>query len=167
MDENSLAIGKLPAQRIAEEVGNDPDRFADLMRSVLYGDVRTAQLAATPMAIVIEASPGLAMPWLARMLALLDRPAHPTVYRSVMRSLQFAPLPKRLEARIFDKMLAWIADPARDIAPRAFAITAALRIVRPYPELANELRLVLEDVMSTGPGPAVVHRAKMAMRELE
>lgn len=161
-----LDRGKRPAHVLAEWAQDGPGRFAELMHLVLKGDARTAQLAATPMTIAIEAAPDLATPWLTRMLALLDAPAHPTVYRSVMRSLQFAPLPEHLHARILDKMLAWINDPTRDIAPRAFAISVALRIVEWHPPLASELKAHLEVLERTSPGPALRVRLRKGSRQL-
>ena len=160
-----LTLGKEAAQRMAEWARNDPRTFADLMHLVLKGDARTAQLASTPMALAIEAAPELATPWLSRILVLLDSQTHPTVYRNVMRSLQFAPLPQHLQARIFDKAIAWITDPTKDLAPRAFAITTAHRIARLHPELTAEFKLVLQDVLCTCPGPAVACRAKKAMQD--
>ena len=153
--------------RIAEHIGADPDRFAVLMRCLLRETPRIVQRAAWPMGMVCEAHPELAVPWIATMLDLLDEPVHEAVHRNIVRTFQFCALPKKHHGRLTEAMFAWIADARKPIAPRASAISVALRLVKLYPELADELHLLVEEALRHDPGPAIRSRAIKAMRVLE
>ena len=164
----TLARGqsKARAMRVARYIGRDPDLFGELMQLLLHGDERTAQRAAWPFGILCQRRPAMAAPWLSELLDLLERPAHEAVYRNVMRSLQFLEWPEKLHGRITDLSFRWIGDVDRSIAPRAFAITVALRMVERYPDLAGELRSGLGLVLRNDPGPAIRSRALKALRAL-
>ena len=152
--------------RIAEHIGADPDRFAMLMHCLLRETPRIVQRAAWPMGMVCEAHPELAAPWITTMLDLLDEPVHEAVHRNIVRTFQFCALPKKHHGRLTEVVFAWIADARKPIAPRASAITVALRLVNIYSELADELRLLLEDALRVDPGPAIRSRATKVLKEL-
>ncbi len=152
--------------RIAEHIDADPDRFAMLMHCLLGNTPLIVQRAAWPMGMVCEAHPELVTPWMSTMLDLLDQPVHEAVHRNIVRNFQFCALPKKHHGRLIEVMFAWIANARKPIAPRASAITVALRLVKLYPELVDELRLVLEDVLRVDPGPAIRSRATKALKEL-
>lgn len=152
--------------RIADHIGADPDRFAVLMRCLLRDAPRIVQRAAWPLGMVCEAHPELATPWISKMLDLLDEHVHEAVHRNIVRTFQFCALPKKHHGRLTEAMFAWIADARKPIAPRASAITVAVRLVKLYPELAAELRLLLEDALRVDPGPAIRSRATKVLKEL-
>lgn len=152
--------------RIAEHIGADPDRFAVLMRCLLRDTPRIVQRAAWPMGMVCEAHPEIATPWMSTMLDLLDEPVHEAVHRNIVRTFQFCALPKKHHGRLTELMFAWITDARKPIAPRASAITVAMRLAKLYPELADELRLILEDALRNDPGPAIRSCATKALKEL-
>lgn len=157
---------KANIQRVADHIGSDADRFGKLMTLVLHGTFREGQLASWPMTIACEASPELGGPWVKKMLSLLERPLHQGVHRNMIRSMQFCSLPEPLHGKITDKMFAILKDPAQPIASRAFAITVGMRMVKVYPELAAEFKLLLEDALRVDPGPAVRSRGNKALRVL-
>ena len=157
---------KVISLRIAEHIGADPDRFAVLMPCLLRDTPRIVQRAAWPMGMVCEAHSELATPWMSTMLDLLDEPVHEAVHRNIVRTFQFCALPKKHHARLTELMFAWIADARKPFAPRASAITVALRSVKLYTELADEPHLLLEDILRDDPGPAIRPRASKALKEL-
>jgi hypothetical protein len=138
-----------------------------LMDCLLHGTPCIVQRAAWPMSLACEAHPGLATPWLPRMLDQLDKPVHEAVHRNVVRTLQFCALPEKLRGRITEVMFTWIADPSRPIAARASAITVGTRLVALHPELADEFRLLLEDALRVDPGPAIRSRAGKALQWMQ
>jgi hypothetical protein len=153
--------------RIARHIGTDPGRFSVLMGLMMHGTPRIIQRAAWPMGMACEAHPALATPWLPQMLDALDTPVHEAVHRNIVRTLQFCALPETLHGRLTDVMFTWIASPERPIAPRASAITVAMRLVGLYPELAGELRSLLEDLLRKRPPPALRSRGTHALGRLE
>lgn len=158
--------GRRNAEAIADFVGDDPERFATLMRCMLDDVYRVGQRAAYSVSLACEAHPQLIRPYVKRLLDVLDAPVHEAVQRNSIRIMQFCELPKKLHGRITEAMFARIADPQRSIAQRAFAITVAERMARVYPELKDEFRLLLEDALRGDPGPAVRSRATKALRAM-
>lgn len=158
--------GKAHAERIVRFIGDDPERFSAVMDVLRNGAPEAMQQAAWCMGLSCAEHPELATPWCADMLDLLQRPLHDAVHRNIIRTLQVCDLPEELHGRITDLMFAWIADAQRPIAPRAFAITVALRLVQRYPDLGPELRSILELVLRDDPGPAIRSRARKALSVL-
>ncbi len=154
------------ADAVAAHVGGDPGRFRTLMHCMLDDDRRTSQLASHSVAIVWDRHPDLAVPYLGRLLGTLEAPVHEAVQRNSIRIMQHCELPKALHGRITEAMFGRIADPRFSIAQRAFAITVAQRLVKMYPELRDEFRLLLEDALRVDPGPAIRSRANKALRAL-
>lgn len=154
------------AENVATYVGSNPGRFRILMQCMLDVDRRTGQLASHSVAIVCDTHPDLAVPYVGRLLGTLDAPVHEAVQRNSIRIMQTCTLPKGLHGRITSVMFALIADPQRSIAQRAFAITVAMRMVQLYPELNQEMVLLLEDTLRVDPGPAIRSRAGKALKVL-
>ena len=158
--------GKANILRVAEYVGSDPDRFADLLKLVLNGGPALAQRAAWTMSIVCEHHSGAGAPWIAELLGLVDRQVHEGICRNAIRSLQFCELPEKFHGRIFTRMSTLVLEPSRTIGERAFAISVAMRMVDRYPELGQEMELVLEESLRLYPGPAIHSRASKGLKKI-
>jgi hypothetical protein len=154
------------AEAIATHVGDDPERFAVLMRCMLEDDPRVGQRAAQSVGMVCARYPQLATPYVERLLDALDAPVREAVQRNSVRTLQYSALPARLHGRITNRMFDLIADPSRAIAQRAFAITVAGRMVERYPELTDEFRVLLERVSLEGASAGIRSRVAKALRTL-
>lgn len=135
---------KQQAAAIVEFIGDDPRRFAELMKLFFEGEYRLTQRAAWPMSYCAELHPELIRPYLPKLLGGLSRDdQHDAVKRNVLRLLQYIEIPRRLAGRIYTRCLELIDDPDEPIAVRAFAMTVAARIAKSEPDLLNELRLVV------------------------
>lgn len=133
------------ANKIADYVGGDPVRFADLMKELLGPVYRVTQRAAWPVSLCVERHPELASSYFAIFIELLERgDVHLAVRRNVMRLLQFADIPKRHQGRAFDVAYKLFADVSQPVAVRADAMTVAANLAAGNAELVNELRLVAE-----------------------
>jgi hypothetical protein len=134
---------KAQATKIANYVGDDPARFAELMTHMLGPVYRLSQRAAWPVSYCVERHPGLIGPYWGKLAHQLERAdAHVAVRRNVARLLQFVEIPKRYQGRIFDACYNLLADPAQPVAVRCFSMTVAAKIANDSPELMDELRLV-------------------------
>ncbi len=154
-------------EAIAHFVGHDAQRFAELMKLVLANEPRVAQRAAYAMSVACEENPHLTTPYLKQLIDVLDQDVHDGIHRNSIRIMQFCALPKRLHGRITETMFLRIAEPRHSIAVRAFAITVAERMVKLYPELRDEFKLLLEAALRVDPGPAIRSRATKALKALE
>ena len=164
----TLAEGRIKQNidRVREYVGSNNARLELLMQLVLHGTDREQQLSSWVLSEVCDHRPELAKSWSGQMLLLLEQPLHPGTHRNIIRSFQFMELPEPHHGMITDKMMAILADPHQPIASRAYAITVAMRMVHLYPELATEMKLLIEEVLRVDSGPAVRSRAIKARKRL-
>lgn len=142
-DEILAEHSKLQTKRITDWVGDDPERFAELM-GLFLGDVyRITQRAGWPLSNCIEKHPELIKPYFAKLLKQLElNDVHVAVRRNVVRLLQFVEIPKRYRGKIFEACYNLFADPAQPVAVRCFSMSVAANIAQDQPQLMDELRLV-------------------------
>src|SRR5215470_2251678 len=134
---------KAQAEKIAEHVGRDPKRFAELMKLMMGPVYRITQRAAWPVSYCVERYPELVKPFFNDLVKQLERDdAHVAVRRNVARLLQFVDIPKRYAGRIFDACYNLVDDPNEPVAVRVFAMTVAAKIAKGSPELFDELKLI-------------------------
>jgi hypothetical protein len=137
---------KAQATKIANYVGTEPDRFAELMKHLMGPVYRLSQRAAWPVSYCIEKHPELIKPYWGRLAGQLEREdAHVAVRRNVARLLQFVDIPKRYRGRIFDACYSLVANPNETVAVRCFSMSVAAKIAKETPELLDELRVVVSE----------------------
>jgi hypothetical protein len=134
---------KRQAMAVIEFIGDDAERFAELMKLFYAGEYRLTQCAAGIMGYCAERRPGLIRPYLPKLLDYLKRDdMHDAVKRNILRLLQYVEIPRRLAGKVYAHCVDLIDDACEPVAVRAFALTVAARIARPEPDLMNELRLI-------------------------
>ena len=134
---------KAQATKIADYVGDDPERFAELMKCVFGPVYRVSQRAAWPVSLCIERHPELVKPYFNVLIKQLERDdVHVAVRRNVARLLQFVEIPQRYQGRIFDACYNLLADPNETVAVRVFSMTVAAKIAKNEPELMEEVRMI-------------------------
>ncbi len=132
---------------IVDYVGDDRERFAELMRVFFNGTKLHHQRAAWVISVVAETYPELTGKYLSRLVDQLPRrDVHEAVKRNIVRLLQFVPIPKRLEGKIYSHCLDLIGDPSETIGVKAFAISVAVSIAKSEPALMKELRSTAESM---------------------
>lgn len=97
---------------------------------------------------------------------LKNKNLHSGVIRSILRMFQNHPVPKKLESFMLDKCFECIKNPSEAIAVRAFAMTVVFNISKPYPELLNELSIVLNHLNVTEESAAIRARTKNTLKEI-
>lgn len=132
-------------------VGVDPARFEALMACYFHEDMRIRQQAAQVVGRLGAEHEALLRPYLPRMVAELADPPHPALPRNVLRLLQTHPIPPELEMALMECCFAFLENSQQPAAVRVFAMTVLARLVRPYPELQRELRLILAAHFDQGP----------------
>lgn len=137
---------KKQAQKIADWIGTDPERFSVLIRHMLEDEYRISQRAAWVVTHVLERHPHLVRPHLERMVHHLRNPdQHDAVRRNTLRALQYVDLPEALWGEVADIGFQYLADPNEPVAVRIFAMSVVWNICRNVPELKQELKLIIED----------------------
>lgn len=158
---------KQMALKVVEYVGNNPNRFKQLVNIFLEGPYRITQRASWPLSICIENNPGLVIDQLNPLLNFLKKPnIHPAAKRNILRLLQFISIPKRYHGKVATVCFDFLQSSAEPVAIKVFAMSALAQVVQHEPELKNELRIILEDQMPYG-SPGFVSRARKVLKAIQ
>jgi len=140
---------KAQTNKVVAYIGDDPEKFKQLMKLFFDETYRVTQRAAWPMSICVEKNPALIKPYLSKMI---DKLADQTVAvkRNSVRALQFLDIPSRLQGKAVNTCFELLNSPSEAIAVKVFAMTVLANICEKQPDLANELRLSIENQMPLG-----------------
>jgi hypothetical protein len=153
--------------RIVSWIGKDKDRFKSLIDLFFTGNNRIAQRAAWPLSYCVRNHPELITPYYRQILDNLDRKdIHPAVVRNTIRLLQDVTIPQKFHGRVMNKCFALVQLPGTPIAVKAFSLTVLSNLSADYPEIAGELKLIIEDQWDHAT-PAFRSRAKQALKKMD
>lgn len=157
---------KSQTDKIVRYVGEDPQRFEELVKVFRNGPYRVTQRAAWPLSICVEHWPELARPQLKYLVKELQQPnIHNAVKRNIMRLLQYAELPNRSQGKIADLCFKFLTDKTEAIAVQVFAMTVLERIAVDKPEIGRELRMIIQDHLPFA-SPGYLSRARKTLKNL-
>ncbi|MEW6512173.1 MAG: hypothetical protein AB1428_14575 [Bacteroidota bacterium] len=155
------------ADRCARWVGRDRARFRKLMRIFLKGDGLLARRSAWVVGICADNAPDLVCPYLGQMIQRMEEPEiHDAVKRNVVRLLQFVEIPPHLLGRVATICFGYLTSLEVPVAVKANAMTVLAKIARKRPDLARELRLVVDQQLPFAAG-AIRARARQLSKILE
>lgn len=154
--------------KIAHWIGNEPQKVRQLITILLEDEYRVVQRAAWVVSVVAEQHPSVITPYVPLLVAKLKDPEqHVAVKRNIYRMLQFLALPEPIHGDLIHLCFESLLQPGEALAVRAFAISILARMFGIYPELGNELRLILEDALQHETAPSFKSRAKKILKELD
>jgi len=137
---------KANCNKIVTWVGNSQQRFSELFDLFLNSEYRVNQRAAWPLSYCVIDHPGLISPHLAKLVKNLHKPAiHASIKRNTVRLLQYIDIPKRFHGDIMDICLRYISSPDEPVAVKAFSLTILKNLSKLYPEIKNEVKLIIEE----------------------
>ncbi|MES2763545.1 MAG: hypothetical protein V4677_15125 [Bacteroidota bacterium] len=99
---------------------------------------------------------------------LKSKNLHNGVIRNTLRLFQNHSVPKKTESFMLDKCFGYIKSPSEAIAVRAFAMTVAFNTCKPYPELIEELKMLLDHINEneTGASAGLRGRTKNTLKAI-
>lgn len=160
MSEHSKTV----TERVVAYIGDSPTRFAELMQLFFGADYRLVQRAAWPMSYAVQKHPSLFAPYFEPALLFMRQKGLPdAVVRNTLRILQDLDVPEHLQGELVDMCLEYIVSPVSAAAIKAFAISTLENLCKKYPELAEEVKIVLLERMEYEK-PAFVSRAKRFLK---
>jgi hypothetical protein len=140
-----LAVtSKAQLTRMAQEVGQDPERFAAFLPHFLGLEYRLTQRAAAVLNACLDKYPLLLQPHLEAVIMNLNRPVSAPVKRNTLRMLQHQAIPENLQGLLAGRCFEYIGG-QEPPAIKAFALTVLANLARQEPDLNHELKLVIED----------------------
>ena len=152
--------------KVVDYVGVNKSNFKKLITIYLEGPYRITQRAAWPLSVCVERHPSLIYPHLTQILNFLKKDnIHVAVKRNTVRLLQYIEIPKRLHSKVTNICLNFLLDRKEAIAVRVFSMTVLNNLSRIYPDLKNELKLIIEDELPYA-SAGFLSRAKHVLKEM-
>ena len=151
---------KVQTNAIVKWVGNSQERFEALFHLFLKDEYRVVQRAAWPLSYCVIKHPQLIQKHFKDLIANLHTPnLSSAVKRNTLRLLQHVSIPERFHGEIMNLCFDYIASPAEAVAVKAFALTILQKIAQFYPEIKDEVKIIIEDRWEVE-SPAFKSRAK-------
>ncbi len=136
---------------IRDYVGNNKERFDELIQLFLQGEYRITQRASWAMIHCVDAHVELIMPYIETLFQNLRREGlHDSIKRNTLRVLQKVDLPEEVLGEAADICFGYLANPKEAVAIRVFSMSVLWNICQQVPELASELKMVIEEFMPYG-----------------
>lgn len=137
---------KSQTSKIVKWIGNSQERFDELFNLFLKDDHRVTQRAAWPLSYAVRSHPKLINKHLGKLIKNLRKAGlHDAIKRNTVRILQDIEIPKRYHGEIMDICFNYIQSPTEAVAIKAFSLTVLSNLLPLYPEIKNELKLVIEE----------------------
>lgn len=157
---------KADAIRITDYACSSVKHFKELMDCFLCNEYRVAQRAAWSVSWAAKSKPVLIKPYIKDLVAQLERTdVHPAVIRNSVRILEDIEIPEEYHAAVMNACFAFIEKPSSPAAIKAFSLTTLHNLSAFYPEIKQELKLVIEERFDTETA-AFKSRAKKILKGL-
>ena len=138
---------RLQTLKIAEWLGSDKKRLAQLMDLFLHDEGKVVQRAAWVVRMVYDKRPESVLPYLEHLINKMNEPGvHVAVKRNVVGILQDVTIPESLQGQVMNSCFDFLADPKETIAVRCFSMTVLDNLSKTYPEIRQELVAILNDL---------------------
>lgn len=134
------------ATYIADCIERGQIDIEELLDVFYRGDMRLTQRSSFPLEMVAKKYDYILHPHLGRMIEELEKPnVINGVSRNTMRAWQWMSFPEEYEGVILEKAFERFSNPQELIATRVFAMTTCTNLAMEFPELALEIKTVIED----------------------
>jgi hypothetical protein len=130
--------------RIAKVVGDDPEEFKKIVDIIYNEKAPLPQYAAWLLQVIAQKHPELTKPYIKRFTGNVEKQIGP-VKRAMLVALTYHRIPAAMQSKVLDLCFRFMLDPKEEVAIKANAMTIAGNIVAEHPELAGELKAVIED----------------------
>jgi len=156
---------KAPIHRMAAYIGDNPDRFAQLMLLFFGADDRIAEKAASVLSHCADRHSFLLHPYVPKLIINLEKTKLAAVKRNTLRVLQYIVIPEGWQGKLTDCCFKFLVTD-EPVAVKVFAMSVLANLAKQEPDLKNELKICIEDQLPYA-SPAFVSRAKKVLRLLD
>jgi hypothetical protein len=147
---------------------DNPAKFKILVE-VISGnlDQNIRDRAAWAMSYIAVDNPSiLKYHWDTFVNLLANKNTSSPIKRNLVRFMQEVEIPEKHHGKITNRCFELVNDPQEDIAIRAFAMTVLGNLVDKYPEIGNELKLSIEELLPYA-SAGLKNRAGKILKQLE
>jgi hypothetical protein len=129
-------------------VGNNQKRFDELFEIFMGNESRLVQMSSWPLSYCVGVYPNLIQEHFISLLKSIKRKEqHDAVKRHTLRMLQFVEIPKKYQGEVMTMCFNFIQDIGEKPTTKVFSLVALENLAKLYPEIIDELRLILETQM--------------------
>jgi len=151
---------------IISYVGKSASKMKALMSFFFHEEWRYNQRASWAVLHLCLIEPQLIKPYLPQLVSNLDKPKHDAIVRNTIRIFVEVPIPESIEGELLDKCFAYLLDQKQAIAIRCFSMSVLAKLVLKYPELAFELKDILEDQLTYDVSAGFKVRARRTLKAI-
>lgn len=130
---------------IAGYVNGDRDKFSEIMSILLTEKDPLPARAAWVAELVSSNHPEFFKPYIGRVIEKLPEFSHPGSRRNSLKIMTRMEIPDEFQGPLIDICFEWMANAERTVAVKVFAMEIVKNHLELYPELAYELKSVIED----------------------
>ncbi len=158
---------KVNTRLITEYIGSDPERYATLMGIFNSDGWVAVQRGAWVVCEVGMKYPELLEPHLDDLIRAVESPPHPAIARNGLKVIAETnvPLTEDQEGRVVQLSFELLADPKTPIAIHVYAMQCIANLLTVYPDLAIELKTLLEEGMEHG-SPGYRSRGRKILKQI-
>jgi hypothetical protein len=144
---------------VAAHIGSDEVLFGELIYLMHNGQPPIAQRAAWIMTAVTDKYPWLIQPYINGIVERMHSCCHPGIVRSVLRQFCQLDFSEEIAGEIFEMSYKLLNDTKQPVAIRVYAMQILFNISEKEPDLKNELKLVLENLLDDIASAGIASRA--------
>jgi len=134
------------ALEIADYACSSKQKFKELMKCFTADDYKLAQRAAWSVSWAARKNPGMMLPYIKELVAVLKKKnVHDAVIRNAVRVLQDIEIPGKFQGEVMDACFQFVESPTTPVAVKAFSLTILSNLLKTYPEIKSELKLIIEE----------------------
>ncbi len=132
---------------IVAYIGTDKGKLSEFMEAMLSSDYELSQKASWVLQFITDSRPELLDLYQQDLLEKIKQEGnHDAVLRAIMRHWGEYGFPESIEGEVYDLGFKYL-EGNYAIAIKAHAMSACLRLVKKYPELATEFYLLMQEVV--------------------
>lgn len=155
---------KAQTNKIIKWVGNSQERFDKLFDLFINDEYRVVQRAAWALSYCAIKYPSLISKHFKKLIQNLKvREISNAVKRNTLRLLQYVDLPEDLHGDVMAMCFDYITSMSEAPAVKAFALTILQNLALRYPEIKDEVKIIIEDRWENET-PAFRSRAKAFLK---
>ncbi|WP_229217227.1 hypothetical protein [Dyadobacter luteus] len=132
--------------QIATDAAGSEMVLGELIDCFTSGDTRLTQRAAWSLSWVAQKNPEAIQPYIDIIVSQISRPeAHDAVIRNSLRILEDIEIPEQFHGEVLNACFDFIQKKHTAVAIKAFSLHVIFNLSKLYPEIRNELKLVIQE----------------------
>ena len=145
-DEILKEHSRAQALKIAAYACTSKKNCKELMKCFMSDEYRVSQRAAWSVGWAARKNPEMIKPHIKDLVSQIQRTdVHPAVLRNSVRILEQIEIPETFHGEVMNACFGFVEDPATPIAIKASSLTTLFNLSHQYPEIRQELTLIIEE----------------------